>query len=124
MTVDLDALEWLIAAATPGPWRPAGMGGTLKAARVEIARMLPNSDRPNNAALIIAAVNALPALIAELGEARREAERYRWLRDEAAYMKEGSPYCCIGLGAEGDPGISGPYLDEMIDAARLAGRQE
>jgi len=78
--IDLDALEALLAKATPGTWAleerrdytdivdgtgtsllPTGWGGE------------PLIDR-DDAALIVAAVNALPALIRELREARASVE--------------------------------------------------
>ena len=81
MTVDLDALEALLAAATPGPWMTdattfpecvrAGSGGVLVATAPR---------RRQDASLIAAAVTALPELLrlARVGQAAvdaREAER-------------------------------------------------
>jgi hypothetical protein len=53
--ITLDELEKLLAAATPGPWTHASdklAAGNIKA--------------PDNAALIVAAVNALPELLARV----------------------------------------------------------
>jgi cell division protein ZapA (FtsZ GTPase activity inhibitor) len=63
-----DELEKLLAAATPGPWTHASdklAAGNIKA--------------PDNAALIVAAVNALPELLAENERLREESAANRRL---------------------------------------------
>ena len=44
-----------------------------------------------NAALIVAAVNALPALCAEVEALRKDAERYRWLKANVSGGSLGVP---------------------------------
>lgn len=86
-----DELERLMREATPGPWTHASdklAAGNIKA--------------PDNAALIVAAVNALPELLAKL-------ERYDDALDEIAAHYNG--------------GITGPgrlQADSMRDIARAA----
>jgi len=87
-TVDLGALCSLIAAAPPGPWRAVG---------TEVYGPSPNclwiADTGDAGAedggravaeLIAAARTALPELVTELREARREVERLRAERDDLA----------------------------------------
>ena len=87
----MEDLKKLLAAATPGPWTHASdklAAGNIKA--------------PDNAALIVAAVNALPELLARL-------ERYDDALDEIAAHYNG--------------GITGPgrlQADSMRDIARAA----
>ena len=74
---EIDALEGLRAAGTPGPWVEGGVGQFVKEAnRGDVVADLRHGRKPYaDAALIIAAVNALPALIAEVREAgARELE--------------------------------------------------
>lgn len=87
---DLEGLEKLLTAATPGPWRIADMWGyaseTIAAGHaaqyVAVAEM-GNDGEPrhgrerDDAALIVAAVNALPTLLSTIRdlEARVEAMR-------------------------------------------------
>jgi hypothetical protein len=69
---DVDALEAARAAATPGPWRPHGEHLIVDERGVSlIATQVDDAD----AALIVAAVNALPDLLDEVrwGRALREA---------------------------------------------------
>ena len=66
----MEDLKKLLAAATPGPWTHASdklAAGNIKA--------------PDNAALIVAAVNALPELIAMVEENARMKEAVRELSD-------------------------------------------
>ena len=83
----MEDLKKLLAAATPGPWTHASdklAAGNIKA--------------PDNAALIVAAVNALPELLAEVEVLRRLAPEYfqwagkrgadaapEWLQDRLKY---------------------------------------
>ncbi|MEQ1891057.1 MAG: hypothetical protein ABL998_00825 [Planctomycetota bacterium] len=89
--VDLDALDRLIAAATPGPWawdEPSNWAGLSArvmvtepsyglVATVDIAGWRPRKIGTNNAALIVALSNAAPALLAELRAARAELDALR-----------------------------------------------
>ncbi len=87
----MEDLKKLLAAATPGPWTHASdklAAGNIKA--------------PDNAALIVAAINAMPELLARL-------ERYDDALDEIAAHYNG--------------GITGPgrlQADSMRDIARAA----
>ena len=81
MPIDLEKLERLAKAATPGPWTNIGIG-TIRRKRPDefIAECLPMLTRSveklrrcmNNADYIVAACNAVPELIAELKAARAE----------------------------------------------------
>jgi hypothetical protein len=93
--VDLDAIDKLRAAATPGPWTSAFV----------------DEQNPADAALIVAAVNALGELIAD-------ARRYRALRDAVEGLAE-------RWEADADRHddalpVSGDGLIRMILAARFA----
>ena len=96
--VDLDALDRLIAAATPGPWTrtkpqrdadgwPMGVGVAGCGPGCMIYASPPAGSFPSSDAELIAALrNAAPALIAELRAARAELARMRDVlatRDEA-----------------------------------------
>jgi len=65
-----------------------------------------------------------PALIAELREARRDAERYRWLRDPSNEDATTALKVELNEAEWGWESMAGEELDAAIDAARLAGRQE
>ena len=81
--VDIDELERLLAAATPGEWVACGWGdgstpdGVTNIfnhdAEVLLMECLPIDD----AALIVAARNSLPALLTEIRELRAENARLR-----------------------------------------------
>lgn len=66
--IDLKTLESAIAAATPLPWTLPNAPSAL---------FCPNTVE--NAALIVASVNAMPALIAEVRRLEVYAQRYQWL---------------------------------------------
>lgn len=82
--IDIDALEVLAKAATPGPWCDRGFGsiqpesgGSLVAVTVTKGGCLP--DYVENSAFVAAANPAsILALIAEVRALRADAERYRW----------------------------------------------
>lgn len=57
----------------------------------------------------IAFSNMRSALAAE----RKDAERYRWLRDKANYSNGAKAIGALGLG---------PFLDEAVDAAMKEGK--
>lgn len=89
MANDLDALKALLAAATPGPWH-AVFGGTEISTNCDgrpgalyLAETLIRGDDGKltcaaaalkNAALIAAAVNALPGLIEEIEQLRAKVQ--------------------------------------------------
>lgn len=96
LPIDLDALEALLAKATPGPWHTGAGDHWSRDVRA-------GSDAPAfcgarngvaDAALIVAAVNALPALIAELRAARRERDALREAAKPAAICH--APTRCFG----------------------------
>lgn len=85
----IDELRGLMAKATPGPWKVSETGATIRASHVYdplggLPRLCTtritfgydgNADqRAIDYALIVAAVNALPALLATLAEAERALE--------------------------------------------------
>ena len=80
MTIDLAALEALIAKATPGPWecddKQVGDAYRYILGRVSLIARIPTfAGGEDNAALIVAAVNALPELIARVRELERERDQ-------------------------------------------------
>jgi hypothetical protein len=124
---NLDALDALLRDATPGPWtvhadtnlilrlHSGGDGREdLRVATVSVNTM--NDEGRHNRDLIVAAVNALPALIAELRAAREDAGRYRWLRNADNWQEEGP----MPIIATFNSTIYGAALDAAIDAARSA----
>ena len=60
-------------------------------------------------------------LHAELAACREDAERYRWLRNEANYARKHDPLCVLGFGPEQEM-VDGEQLDAAIDAARREGK--
>lgn len=94
---DIEALAVLLEAATPGPWEHAheGLQGgeVIRGGDIRVARVYKSNwpdYRPDceNAALIAAAVNALPALLAEV-----KASREALARVEDAIDREESRGC-------------------------------
>lgn len=93
--MNTDKLMELLAKATPGPWEivpgdewTTDVGtpeGEYEDGRKRHWNVLSVNRRRDewetNRALIVAAVNALPELLDELDRLRKDAERYRWLRD-------------------------------------------
>ena len=126
MTMTTKELLALANAATPGPWQAMNErdwdvligdidgpddGEMHYAAVAEIIQGSPRSRA--NAALIVAAVNALPALCAEVEALRKDAERYRWLREQP-----GSTWRRIGFNTWNDDPSVFPWRDDEIDAAK------
>lgn len=135
MTLDLAALEALIAKATPGPWY--GVGDWVEHAddnvpdictcdpdamgQSHLARIYDKSGtRPlNNAALIAAACNALPDLIARVRGLERERQNYRAMRDDG-----GSTHWDIAeVGAICHPECAVTQLRDVGRTAALAMRE-
>lgn len=86
MSVDISKLRDLLAAATPGPWKPdygtvTSAVGDIIGADISYGTPMLELD-PANAALICAAVNALPELLAiaeaagDYVDAERTKNRY------------------------------------------------
>ena len=91
--IDLDALDKLHAAATPGEWQTYNVQNPdfrqYRAVGVQLMgpdcwdladcslSIPPAPEEPANAALIVAARNSLPAMIAEIRELRAENARLR-----------------------------------------------
>ena len=100
---DLAELERLLAEATPGPWQADEATQTGQRATVAFPVVLSESTGEillegdfggdTDAALIVAAVNALPFLLAEVRKANamREALRYLAEWDETKATVLGSP---------------------------------
>jgi hypothetical protein len=89
LTELLDRLEAAAAAATPGPWyveEHAGRDGMVvmadgfRRAHLPQTRLVENAEA--DAALIVAAVNALPTLVAELRAHQAAVHAVRELADE------------------------------------------
>ena len=108
MTNDLDALKALYERATKGvwylletPWLPRGSETTILAGSPDphAAKFVcdfenfgedEDSEKNgwNDAELIVALHNAFPALLARLEAAERDAERYRWWRENVDCIAE------------------------------------
>lgn len=91
MTPDLKELERLARAATPGPWTYDGDTWELSApsrkGKVEIATIetgwtepMESEQQANIAYILAANPSAILSLITELEQAKKDAERYQWLR--------------------------------------------
>lgn len=117
--VDLDALSALLAKG--GRWNkqhdPRWTFANLIDGDTGVT--VAHGIKPEHAARILAAHNALPALIAELRAAREDAERYRQVRDHdmtVSYADHIDSYLNIP-----DYPLSG--FDAVIDAARREGQK-
>lgn len=120
---DLDELERLEKAATPGEWlhdedpRPSGTDQIIDDRDLTICFMsLPTGDQYDNAALIVALRNAAPEIIAEL---RAQAQRISELeaeRDSAvnAMIEDAS----AGLGDQAEIGQLKIRVEELEAALR------
>lgn len=82
---DLARLRELLAAATPGPWETAERSDTInvQAGQRAVARCQRKAGVWRDAALIVAAVNALPALLDRIEALERVAEAARRRRHGA-----------------------------------------
>lgn len=93
--LDLAALEALLANATPGTWSQHSVVYSVIQVGCElVASTIVSSNTAADAALIVAAVNALPELIARVRELERE-------RDQAAIaMRERCADICSAMARE------------------------
>lgn len=105
MTPDLKELERLARAATPGPWTYDGDTWELSApsrkGKVEIATIetgwtepMESEQQANIAYILAANPAAILSLIAELEQARKDAERFNYLLGKHSYhysMQPDSP---------------------------------
>lgn len=87
MADQYEELRRLAAEATPGPWKDGNFGSILvgdKANCHAIMSAQTNSgmlrNYQANTAFIVAAVNSLPSILAELDALREDARRYQLLR--------------------------------------------
>lgn len=82
---DIDELEQLLAAATPGEWALYGdceiSAGNL-VAMIECMFSETEATDKSNASLIVAARNSLPAMLTEIRELRAENARLKEALDE------------------------------------------
>ena len=122
----------LVGKATPGPWSvytpehsPSLPGIDAGDETIVVWGDAAGDDGgvrgPANAALIVAAVNALPALCAEVEALRKDAERYRWLLTHAVTMSfdsEGSLETGEWHSIADNVGDEDRTLDMVIDAAK------
>lgn len=120
---DVERLRALLSAATPGPWQAMNAyqwdsiigdidGPDDGEMHYEsVTDITSHHDRSrHNATLIVAAVNALPQLLALAEDGRR----YRWLRDMPSLRAE------ISVGTIANQGVcilQRDRLDAAIDAA-------
>lgn len=80
MTIDIEELERLEREATPGPWRQDAYYPQLVAGMASVPGGVPYFA-PADAALIVAARNQLPALLARVRELEGQV---RWFVEHAA----------------------------------------
>lgn len=133
MTTDTDELRRLLEAATPGPWDLAGTDGMGFAVhRGEHETVALYCDR-DDAALIAAAVNALPGLLdenaalrAQVAELRAAVERVEALSSKVARAAD-ERWCDHNAATNaGDVdsanihGEAGEALDEVYASLRAA----
>jgi hypothetical protein len=83
------------------------------------------SEARNCYRTMLAAAPAVPAASGEpAAQDKQDAERYRWLRDQAVHFghDDGSPapWIVLGTRAEDAAPCQGVELDEAVDAGRLA----
>jgi hypothetical protein len=77
-TLDLEGLKALLEKATEGPWSLDGSSGRdVVWGQHTIVAFGHGKNDIANTALIVAAVNAIPHLLADLDSARRENERLK-----------------------------------------------
>jgi hypothetical protein len=98
---DLDAMERLALAGTPGEWGVRSQTGDRLVRAVATDHLICVPEEKADAALIVAAVNSLPALIARVRLLEAAAQRYldytgehHWRcehRTAAVGWKEGEP---------------------------------
>lgn len=133
MTPDLKELERLARAATPGPWLKVGMSyhhyqihGAGRDGRDSericmttdaVLNDAPPDTRTANAAYIAYAnPAAILSLIAELEQAKKDAERYRWFADIAVGGSFEKAEDAFAVFADAEV-CSYQELDAAIDAA-------
>jgi cell division protein ZapA (FtsZ GTPase activity inhibitor) len=87
VTDTLEELEKLLKAGTPGPWGTAGRTMVCSLDDAPYPELLADASQcvnaDANAALIVAAINALPELVARVRELERENEDLRQLLSSA-----------------------------------------
>ena len=116
LTPDLAELERLLAEATPGPWQADEATQTGQRATVAFPVVLSESTGEillecdwggdTDAALIVAAVNALPALLAERERLQERYEAVCWALDNACAQRE--TFREVARFAKHDPGCANP----------------
>jgi hypothetical protein len=93
--IDIDALEALANDAGSLPWSTEGdiICEEFPCESEAIARVVASHPNCDGIASFIAAANpaAICELIAEVRALREDAERYRWLRDEALQGRRDAP---------------------------------
>lgn len=110
--ISVERLRELLAKATPGPWR-SHKATVLMGAPTAGGFDISNCPRPyENAALIAAAINALPALLHQLAERDAEVERLRFDADHWAELHR--------LRAERVESRSGKTWQELAASERVA----
>ena len=76
-TAELDALDALNRARTPGPLRASGVTVSVDAGACAMGRIVAMCSTTDDARAIAAALNALPALLAEVRASRAAAVEVR-----------------------------------------------
>lgn len=102
MTIDLDKLEHLHATATPGlwDWVPAFGPTAIYGSTAGPGEFVAEGVSPADTRFIVEARNQLPALIAELREARAAIERVRALAYSFAVGADGEERILEALDGE------------------------
>jgi hypothetical protein len=122
MPIDIDELERLEKAATPGPWAyfPDSIyageihavihpeGESLPVGTQHITSTPDYDDRPDDMALIVAARNALPELLAELKRLRQ----LRWEVKRAAIREAAGEFNAERFEAITGRSLSGEQAEE------------
>lgn len=148
---ELDALETLRAKATPGPWADSGASFDNWHDHTFEMEFIDNTGGENprlreDVALIVAACNALPRLIARGRELEAEAAAFAEIREAVGMVYEdGTPYPphevaeVVGAIAAADPDAqvecdelrdrireleAGRLKPETVEAAHVAMRRE
>ena len=128
MTPDLKELERLARAATPGPWTydddtwelsAPSRKGKVEIATIETGWTEPmESEQQANIAYILAAnPAAILSLIAELEQAKKDAERYRWLREHFRFANDSMRELWFDPALEPNDSSVPVDLDAEIDRA-------
>ena len=120
MTDDLvSRIQALYERATKGPWKESNDGySAIDDCNGNVLYYDEVTVTIENNQLIVALVNAFPALLSELRALREDAERFRWAIDTARWIRhEHEVYVAIPVALDADLSCVALRI-EAIDAAR------